>query len=167
MKLLGRSGSTEVGGEVRRVTGRPGGGGAPPEANADGSTPVPSRLQRLAQVMDRTRRGRSDRNVRKILQVLGMLAVVFGFVCIVLGWYGASHSPYLYQEIPYLISGGLLGVALVFGGGILIHSAWSLRQVEEERRNALAIVRSIDRLERILRSTTEQANGNGTTDGPA
>ena len=42
-----------------------------------------------------------------------------GFVAVVFGWYGASHSAYLFQEIPYLISGGLLGVALVTGGGFL------------------------------------------------
>ena len=53
------------------------------------------------------------------------------------------------------ITGLVLGLALVFGGGILIYGAWSLRQVEEERRNALAIVRSVDRLERILRSLDE------------
>jgi hypothetical protein len=84
-----------------------------------------------------------------------MALIVFGFVAIILGWYGSSHSPYLYQEIPYLISGGLLGVALVIGGGVLVRSAWSMRQIEEERRNALAIVRSVDRLERILRSLDE------------
>lgn len=161
MKLLGRSGSAEPGGEVRRVTGRPGataGGpdGGPPTHGGAGSTPVQSRLARLASAVGGTRRGRSDRNVRKILQVLGMVAIAMGFVCIILGWYGSSHSPYLYEEIPYLISGGLLGVGLVFGGGILIHSAWSLRKIEEDRRNALAIVRSVDRLERILR---ESMNG--------
>jgi hypothetical protein len=152
MKLFGRSGSSDAG-EVRRVTGRPGGG--PDEVtspNGDTPTPVHGRLQRLSAVVEGARRGRGDRNVRKILQVLGMVAIAFGFVCIILGWYGASHSPYLYQEIPYLISGGLLGIALVFGGGILVHSAWSLRKIEEDRRNALAIVRSVDRLERILRS---------------
>ena len=57
--------------------------------------------------------------------------------------------------MPYLISGGLLGVALVIGGGVLVRCAWSMRQIEEERRNALAIVRSVDRLERILRSLDE------------
>ncbi|MGP0030781.1 MAG: hypothetical protein ACLPVF_09780, partial [Acidimicrobiales bacterium] len=112
--------------------------------------------RRLAAVVDRTRRGRTDRNLRKIMQQLGMLTIGFGFVCLVLGWYGAAHSPYFYQEIPYLISGGLLGVALVIGGGVLVHGAWSLRQVEEERRNALAIVRSVDRLERILRALAEE-----------
>ena len=152
MKLLGRSGSSDLG-EVRRVTGRPGSGPEDaPAHNGDAPTPVQGRLQRLATVVESARRGRTDRNVRKILQILGMLAIAFGFVCIVLGWYGASHSPYLFQEVPYLISGGLLGIALIFGGGILIQSAWSLRKIEEDRRNALAIVRSVDRLERLLRT---------------
>ena len=126
-----------------------------PESEANGATPVPTRLQRLAAVVDRARPGRSSRNVRKWLEWIGMALVVFGFVCILLGWYGAANSPYLYEEIPYVISGGLLGVALVIGGGVLVRSAWTMRQIEEERRNALAIVRSVDRLERILRSLDE------------
>lgn len=158
MKLFGRSGSPDVG-EVRRVTGRPGGAiDDVPQHNGDSPTPVQGRLQRLALVVESARHGRTDRNVRKILQVLGMVAIAFGFVCIILGWYGASHSPYLYQEVPYLISGGLLGIALVFAGGILVHSAWSLRKIEEDRRNTLAIVRSVDRLERILRSTGREGS---------
>jgi hypothetical protein len=127
----------------------------PPASELEPSTPVPTRLQRLGAAIDRARPSRSGRNVRKWMETIGMLLIVFGFVCILLGWYGASHSPYLYQEIPYLISGGLLGVALVIGGGVFVRCAWSMRQVEEDRRNALAIVRSVDRLERILRSLDE------------
>jgi hypothetical protein len=127
----------------------------PPASELQPSTPVPTRLQRLGAAIDRARPSRSGRNVRKWMETIGMLLIVFGFVCILLGWYGASHSPYLYQEIPYLISGGLLGVALVIGGGVFVRCAWSMRQVEEDRRNALAIVRSVDRLERILRSLDE------------
>jgi hypothetical protein len=136
---------------VRRVTGDPGAASTPSAA------PASSRLQRLAQAVDNGRQRRSDRDLRKIMQILGMLAIAFGFVCILLGWYGASHSPYQYEEIPYVISGGLLGVALVIGGGVLVLCAWSLRQVEESRRNALAIVRSVDRLERVLREVTREA----------
>jgi hypothetical protein len=127
----------------------------PPASELEPSTPVPTRLQRLGAAIDRARPSRSGRNVRKWMETIGMLLIAFGFVCILLGWYGASHSPYLYQEIPYLISGGLLGVALVIGGGVFVRCAWSMRQVEEDRRNALAIVRSVDRLERILRSLDE------------
>jgi hypothetical protein len=163
--LFGRS-STDPG-QLTRVAGLPDGTAAtaapsvqavrpvPPASEHEPTTPVPTRLQRLAAAIDRARPGRSGRNVRKWLETIGMCLIVFGFVCILLGWYGAAHSPYLYQEVPYLISGGLLGVALVIGGGIFVRSAWSMRQVEEDRRNALAIVRSVDRLERILRSLDE------------
>lgn len=166
MKFPGRSAGDPDPGEVTRVgTGSDLSGLAGPvvvpqapdvpEGDANGATPVPTRLQRLAAVVDRARPGRSSRNVRKWLEWIGMALVVFGFVCILLGWYGAANSPYLYEEIPYVISGGLLGVALVIGGGVLVRSAWTMRQIEEERRNALAIVRSVDRLERILRSLDE------------
>jgi hypothetical protein len=116
------------------------------------ATPVPGRLQRLGQAVDRARGRGASRDVRKLMQVVGMAGIGIGFLCIVLGWYGAAHSPYLFEEIPYLISGGLLGLALVIGGGVMVRCAWSLRQVEEDRLNALAIVRSVDRLERVLRS---------------
>jgi hypothetical protein len=165
MKLLGRSGPDDSGpGEVRRVTGSPGAGAAAaPTGSGSGdpgpTTPVSGRLQKLAQVVDRGRSRRSDRDMRKVLQILGMLAIAFGLVCILLGWYGAAHSPYQYEEIPYVISGGLLGLALVVGGGVLMLCAWSLRQVEEARRNALAIVRSIDRLERALDNFSQRATG--------
>ena len=123
------------------------------------ATPVPTpACGRLAAVVDRARRGGGSRNVRKWLEMdrhgadrLRLRRASSS------GWYGAAHSAYQYQEIPYLISGGLLGVALVIGGGVLVRSAWSMRQIEEERRNALAIVRSVDRLERILRSLDEDA----------
>jgi hypothetical protein len=166
--LFGRS--TTDPGDITRLTGMPGDTVAPGDAVASAlaparpvppasenepSTPVPTRLQRLGAAIDRARPGRSGRNVRKWMETIGMSLIVFGFVCILLGWYGAAHSPYLYQEVPYLISGGLLGVALVIGGGIFVRIAWNMRQVEEDRRNALAIVRSVDRLERILRGLDE------------
>ena len=167
MKFPGRSSGEPDPGEVTRVSSSSDFSGlagpvvvapGPPvheEGEANGATPVPTRLSRLAAVVDRARPGRSSRNVRKWLEWIGMALVVFGFVCILLGWYGAANSPYLYEEVPYVISGGLLGVALVIGGGVLVRSAWTMRQIEEERRNALAIVRSVDRLERILRSLDE------------
>ena len=149
-------------GALTRITGGqdtsalvPPGRVVPPASEAQEPTPVPTRLQRLGAAIDRARPSKSGRNVRKWMETIGMSLIVFGFVCILLGWYGAAHSPYLYQEIPYLISGGLLGVALVIGGGVFVTCAWGMRKVEEDRRNALAVVRSVDRLERILRNLDE------------
>jgi len=172
MRLFGRSSPDSDPGTVTPVTTTGSGGSWPPDAGAPASMPpnwvppavvppaeataaVPSRLARLSALVDKARPGRAGRNVRKTMQMAGMAVIVLGFVFILLGWYGAAHSPYLYQEVPYLISGGLLGVAMVIGGGVLVRSAWTLRQIEEDRRNALAIVRSVDRLERILRSLDE------------
>ena len=167
MRLFGRSSPDPDPGTLTPVSGSAweGATGTPaavPPAPVQGapapdetSTPVKSRLARLSALVEKARPGRAGRNVRKTMQTIGMAVIILGFVFILLGWYGAAHSPYLYEEVPYLISGGLLGVAMVIGGGVLVRSAWTLRQIEEDRRNALAIVRSVDRLERILRSLDE------------
>ena len=49
----------------------------------------------------------------------GIPIAVAGFVVIGLGWWGASGTKYVYQEIPYVISGGIFGAALVMVGAAL------------------------------------------------
>lgn len=49
----------------------------------------------------------------------GILLPIVGLVVIWLGWWGASGTKYVYQEIPYVISGGIFGVALVLLGAVL------------------------------------------------
>ena len=152
-------------GEVTRVSASPDISGLsgpivvpPAPAVPEGSRTAPRPCRPACNAWPRswTGRGRPQQPQRaQVARVDRHGLIAFGFVCILLGWYGAANSPYLYQEVPYVISGGLLGVALVIGGGVLVRSAWSMRQIEEERRNALAIVRSVDRLERILRSLDE------------
>jgi hypothetical protein len=113
----------------------------------------PDRLGRLAGGVEKAQRRRADgRTVQKTMNLLGVLVLGAGLGAVLLGWYGASHSPALYQEIPYLISGGLLGVALVVAGGALFCASWSLRQIQEARRDTQGVVRAIERLERTLRA---------------
>lgn len=56
-------------------------------------------------------------------RVLGIGAVVAGAVVLVLGYLGVSGTSYPAEQLPYLISGGLVGVLLVAGGGTLWLSA--------------------------------------------
>lgn len=42
--------------------------------------------------------------------------IVAGFVLIGLGWNGAASLDFVHGQVPYLISGGLIGLALVFFG---------------------------------------------------
>ena len=114
------------------------------------------RLVALARAVERSRtRRRWD--VRQVMLVLGATMMGMGFVAIVLGWYGASHSAYLFQEVPYLISGGLLGVALVAGGGFLFFAAWLVRLIEENRRAAARVALTLDRVDRVLGAVASDA----------
>lgn len=54
---------------------------------------------------------------RRILPIAGTLAA--GILLVILGWYGAAHTNIITEQIPYLISGGLLGLGLIILAGIL------------------------------------------------
>jgi len=51
---------------------------------------------------------------------LGMGCIAIGILLIGLGWNGAAGKDFVAGQIPYLLSGGLLGLALVILGGVLI-----------------------------------------------
>ena len=118
--------------------------------------PVSTRLQTLGVAVDRVRR-RPRADVRQVLLVAGAVCMGLGLVAIVLGWYGASHSAYLFQEIPYLISGGLLGVALVAGGGFLFFAAWIVRLLEEQRRFSTRVEETLEHVDRALAAVAAEA----------
>ena len=52
------------------------------------------------------------------------MLVLLGFALMGFGWYGASHTAREIEQIPYLISGGLLGLGLVVLGGLLLSSTF-------------------------------------------
>lgn len=52
-----------------------------------------------------------------IRPVLGWILVALGLIALFLGWYGVSGQSLVAKQLPYLASGGLLGVALVALGG--------------------------------------------------
>ncbi|HJR24503.1 MAG TPA: hypothetical protein VJ804_03455 [Acidimicrobiales bacterium] len=67
--------------------------------------------------------------------VPGSLCVLLGIVAIVLGWYGAANTAREIEQMPYLISGGVLGLALVLLGGLLLVATFwvaILRKLQQE-----------------------------------
>ena len=86
----------------------------------------------------------------RILLVLGGIIAPLGLVVVVLGWWGASNTPYLFEQVPYLISGGLLGVALVFLGSFFYFTHWLTELVKEHRAQSEAIVAALERLQKEI-----------------
>ena len=92
-----------------------------------------------------------------------------GLMVIVLGWYGAAHSPYLWEQVPYLISGGLLGLGLVVGAGLLYLGSWVARGAAAQERASKDMTALLEEIRDELGrrpvasngSARRTANGNG------
>lgn len=79
-------------------------------------------------------------NHYQLLQLIlfwaGAILLPLGLVVIVLGWYGAANTPYQYDQLSYLVSGGLLGLGLTFTGGFLYFGAWLARIAADGRESS-------------------------------
>lgn len=98
---------------------------------------------------------------RRRLMTLGGILVPLGLLVIVLGWFGAARTPNEFEQIPYLISGGLLGLALVFLGGFLYFAHWLTRMVHEQRSASAAVVDAVNRLAASLEQEVVERSSAG------
>lgn len=74
------------------------------------------------------RRRISGLDLRNTWQAIaGAILLPLGIAAIVLGWNGAAHGRVDQQQIPYLISGGLLGLAGVMIGCFFYWAHWLYR----------------------------------------
>ncbi len=83
----------------------------------------------------------------RILMVLGGIIAPLGVIVVLLGWWGASQTPYVFEQVPYLISGGLLGIGLVFLGAFFYFTHWLTELVKEHRVQSGALVEALQRLQ--------------------
>ena len=82
----------------------------------------------------------------RTLMVLGGIVAPLGLLLVLLGWVGASRTPNLFEQIPYLISGGLFGLGLVFLGSFFYFAHWLTELVKEHRTQSAALLAAIDEL---------------------
>ena len=61
----------------------------------------------------------------------GVLLVVAGFIALFLAWNGAAGMDYVEGQLPYLISGGLVGMGLI-GAGLTVVNVQARRADQAE-----------------------------------
>jgi hypothetical protein len=83
----------------------------------------------------------------RILLVLGGIIAPIGLALVLLGYWGAANTPYLFEQVSYLISGGLFGLALVFLGAFFYFAHWLTQLVKEHRVQSVAMLEAIQRLQ--------------------
>jgi hypothetical protein len=85
------------------------------------------------------------------------IAVLLGLVALQLGWLGVSGTEYLAKQLPYVVSGGLLGLFLLGIGATLWISA-DLRDEWRQLRSLETAVRAVaDRMDAV--SPARDADG--------
>jgi len=87
----------------------------------------------LAASLSRLRRRAQLVVTQRWLAVAGGVMIPLGAVLIIAGWYGSAHTTLPWEQTPYIISGGLLGLALVVAGASFYFGYWLTRLVGGER----------------------------------
>ena len=105
------------------------------------------------------------------LLLAGLVLMPLGLVLVLVGWFGASGTTEFSSQVPYLLSGGLLGLGLtVVGAALFLRYSlarylrfWLLRLVYEERAASDRNVEALTALGDVLARTQHT----GTTAAPA
>lgn len=126
------------------------------------STEVSDRLARLATWKPGGGRTVAPEDRLPIyLLVAGSICMPLGLVIVLLGWYGAAHTPFGFEQVPYLISGGLLGLGVIFAGGFLFFGSWVARIAVTSQRTADQMARLTERIEGLAEGGAHSDAGNG------
>jgi hypothetical protein len=120
------------------------------------SSRVAARRARFRDAVSRLSERAQSTELLRMLLLPGAFAVVAGFVFMFFGWYGASRTPREIEQVPYLISGGLIGLGLVLVGALLLACAFWMSMLqrfsEEADERADARLRELAEGAKLLRS---------------
>lgn len=133
-------------------------GDLPADVAQSGSSRQERLTARIAALRTRRTGGPSDR----WLLVAGGTLMPLGGVLVLLGWAGASRTPLVFEQIPYMISGGLLGLGLVVAGGFVYFAYWQTLMVREQRQARDELASSLRRIEELLAAGLGPAAAAGT-----
>jgi hypothetical protein len=100
-------------------------------------------------------------NLDRWMLVIGGILIPLGIVLIILGWAGAARTPFAFEQNDYLISGGILGLALTFAGGFIYFGYWQTIRIREARVHAQQLADGLARIETLLAGGTVAAAGSG------
>ena len=101
--------------------------------------------ERLAALRRRTGFVVTDRT----LLTVGSILMPLGLVLVLLAWYGSAHTTRIFEQIPYMISGGLLGIVLVIAGGFCYFGYFLARLLATSREMLDSLLRLEERFESI------------------
>ena len=112
------------------------------------------RADRLRSTIAGARVATRGMDVERLLFVLGAVLLPLGLLLVGVAWRGTANTGAVFEQIPFLVSGGLGGLALVVVGGVLYGAWWQTRALREERERA---ARSLEVAEATLAAVQDLA----------
>lgn len=93
-------------------------------------------------------RSRKAFSIDRGFQFIGGVLLSVGLLAIISGAYGVANTARVWRQTPYIVSGGILGLGLIFIGGFAYLAFWLTTLVEATRRQTDVLQRIDDRLRR-------------------
>ncbi|GAB2835405.1 hypothetical protein [Lentzea nigeriaca] len=91
-----------------------------------------------------TMQDRRRARMRSGLGFIGTMLMTAGIAAILFAWWGVAHTGYVWEQIPYVVSGGILGVGLIGIGGFLYFGSWLVKLLEEQRQTTYALLQLLE-----------------------
>ncbi|HMC40676.1 MAG TPA: hypothetical protein VKI19_13500 [Acidimicrobiales bacterium] len=82
--------------------------------------------------------------------IAGALLLPLGIALIIIGWHGAAYANVDQKQLPYLISGGILGLAIVVIGCFFYWSHWLYRIYDQADVHHQELLREQRELTKVL-----------------
>lgn len=108
--------------------------------------------------------GNSAQLLHQVLFVAGAVLLPAGLVVIGLGWYGVANTPYEYDQMSYLVSGGILGLGITFVGGFLYFGSFLARVAADQKEGQRELSETLMLLADAVAANTK---ANGQVQAPA
>lgn len=101
----------------------------------------------------------------RVLVTLAASFMTLGVGLVLVGWYGAAHSTLVEEQVPYLISGGLLGGTLALIGALCLLAHWMTVLIGDERARHAELLSALRDL-RTNAGEEGRTNGTARSEGP-
>lgn len=93
---------------------------------------------------------RALRPLSPVPTVAGVVAVALGLVLIAVAWGGVAGEPEVNRQIPYLVSGGIFGLAVVLIGLTVINVASRRREIALREQHTQLLADAVEQLGVVL-----------------
>lgn len=105
------------------------------------------------------------RRVDQVMEIVGIALLPVGLTALAMGWLGVASNGYVFLQLPYVVSGGMVGLGLLVASGTIYLASWISRAAAVQRRQNEELLRAVTQLHQALTATSVTGGGPGGTNG--